>query len=152
VERRFAPEVKESLLGRWEPIYRSQLHYLILWATRGRRPVLRDRHIRALQRLIKRTCEERGFTLLETSGSSDHVHVLIGLRPTQSVATAVRELKNRTGVDLLARFPELRGWLRGDLVWDERYAVETVSAIRLERVRERVRTLHAPGEEFAAAS
>jgi hypothetical protein len=43
-------------------------------------------------------------------------------------------------------------WLRGNLVWDERYAVETVSALRLERVRDRLRALHGPDEELAAAS
>jgi putative transposase len=152
VEPNLAPELKESLLGRWEPVYRSQLHYLVTWGTRGRRPVLKDRHVRVLQRLIEQTCEERGFSLIETAASSDHVHVLIGLRPTQSVASAVRELKGRTGVALLSQFPELRVWLRGNLTWDERYAVETVSAIRVDRVRGRIRALHGPQERLAAAS
>ena len=152
MEQTMVPEVKESLLGRWEPVYRSQLHYLVMWGTRGRRPVLKERHIQAFQRLIEQTCEERGYALLETSGSSDHVHVLLGLRPTQSVASVVRELKGRTGLALLTQFPELRVWLRGNLTWDERYAVETVSAARIDRVRDRLRTLHGPPEELAEAS
>ena len=152
MDARLAPELKESLLGRWEPVYRSQLHYLVTWGTRGRRPVLRDRHVRALQRLVERTCEERGIALLETAASSDHVHVLIGLRPTHSVASAVREIKGRTGLALLSQFPELRVWLRGNLTWDERYSVETVSAVRLERVRERLRSLHSAHEILAQAS
>jgi putative transposase len=152
VEPQLTPELKEALLGRWEPVYRSQLHYLVTWGTRGRRPVLRDRHIRALQQLIERTCEERGFALIETAASSDHVHVLLALRPTHSVASVVRELKGRTGLALLTQFPELRVWLRGNLTWDERYAVETVSALRVERVRERLRALHGQAEELAVAS
>ena len=152
MERKLAPEVQESFQGRWEPVYRSQLHYLITWGTRGRRPVLRDRHIRMLHDLIRRTCEDRGFSLLETTACSDHVHVLIALRPTHSIATVVRELKGRTGLELITQFPELRVWLRGNLVWDERYAVETVSAMRIERVRDRLRNLHGPSEELAAAS
>jgi putative transposase len=151
VEKNLAPEVKESLLGRWEPVYRSQLHYLIFWGTRARRPVLRERHVHALRGLIRQTCDERGYGLLECVVSSDHVHLLLGLRPTQSVAAAVREIKGRTGMALLSQFPELRVWLRGNLTWDERYAVETVSAHRLEKVRERLRALHAQ-EDLAAAS
>lgn len=151
MEKNLAPEVKESLLGRWEPVYRSQLHYLISWGTRGRRPVLRERHVHALQALIRQSCDERGFGLFECVVSSDHVHLLLGLRPTQSVATAVREIKGRTGVALLAQFPELRVWLRGNLTWDERYAVETVSNHRLERVRDRIRALHGQ-EDLAFAS
>jgi putative transposase len=152
VDRSMAPEVQEALVGRWEPVYRSQLHYKITWTTRGRRPVLRDRHVFALQELVRRTCDERGFTLLEVFAGPDHVHVLIGLRPSQSVATAVREMKGRTGVDLMARFPELRVWLGGHLMWDERYAVETISPVRLDRVRERLRTLHAGNDDLAQAS
>jgi putative transposase len=151
VEGNLAPEVRESLHGRWEPMYRSQLHYLVMWGTRSRRPVLRERHIRSVQQLIKQVCDERGYALREAVASSDHVHVLIGLRPTQSVASVVREIKGRSGMALLTQFPELRVWLRGNLVWDERYAVETVSAMRVERVRDRLQALHAP-PELAEAS
>lgn len=153
MERELAPEIEAALQGRWEPVYRSQLHYLVTWSTRGRRPVLRDRHIHALQQLIQQCAGERDMTLLEVVAGSDHAHVLFGLRPSHSVASAVREMKGRTGMDLLARFPELRVWLRGNLVWDERYAVETVSPMRLEAVRTRLRNMHSsPSEELAAAS
>ncbi len=147
-----APEVSEAMHGRWEPIYRSQLHYLVTWYTRGRRPVLKDRHVRALQALVQQVCEERGYTLSDAVAGADHVHLLLGLKPSHSVASAVRELKGRTGVTLIAQFPELRVWLRGHLAWDERYSVETVSAPRIERVRDRLHALHGPPEELAAAS
>jgi putative transposase len=152
VNHDLAPEVREELFGRWEPVYRSQLHYLVTWSTRARRPVLKERHARALKNLIQQTCDERGFNLLESAVAPEHVHVLVGLRPSQSVAGAVREMKGPTGLALLSQFPELRVWLRSNLVWDERYAVETVSAPRLERVRDRLRALHGHDEQLAAAS
>lgn len=145
-----APQVKQALRNRWEPIYRSQLHYLVTWSTRGRRPVLKDRHIEALKTLVRSTCEERDFELVEVIAGQDHVHVLFGLRPAQSVASAVRELKGRTSMALMADFPELRVWLRGNLVWDERYAVETVSPLRLDALRGRLAHAHrAPLDDFA---
>lgn len=152
MESRLAPEVNEALLGRWEPVYRSQLHYLITWSTRGRRPVLRERHARALRDMIQRACDELDFTLAEIATAPEHVHLLLALSPTQSVANAVRQLKGRTGLALLESHPELRVWLRGNLVWDEPYSVETVSALRLDRVCERLRSLHAAEEDLAAAS
>lgn len=153
MERVLAPEIEEALRGRWEPVYRSQLHYLVTWSTRGRRPVLRDRHVLALQKLIRQTAQERDMALLEVVAGADHVHVLFGLRPSQSVSSAVRELKGRAGMDLLSQFPELRVWLRGNLVWDERYAVETVSPVRIEAIRARLRALHnGLSEDLAQAS
>jgi REP element-mobilizing transposase RayT len=142
VEGALAPEIRDKLLHRWEPMYRSRLHYLVTWSTRGRRPVLRERHAQALEALIRRACEERGHSLLEVAAGTDHVHVLVALKPSQSIASVIRELKGRTGVALLSDFPELRVWLRGNLVWDERYAVETVSPSRLEHVGERLRSTH----------
>jgi len=117
--------VKDALLGRWEPVYRSRLQYLITWSTRGRKSVLRERHSSTLTQLIASICEERGVQLLDLAVGVDHVHALIALRPTQSVASVVRELKGRAGLELMLRHPELRVWLGGNLVWDERYAVET---------------------------
>jgi putative transposase len=142
VELELAPQVKQALSNRWEPIYRSQLHYLVTWNTRGRRPVLKERHIDALKALVRTTCEERDFELVDVIVGHDHVHVLFGLRPAQSVASAVRELKGRTSMTLMAQFPELRVWLRGNLVWDERYAVETVSPLRIEALRGRLALTH----------
>lgn len=142
MDQQMAPQVKQALSNRWEPIYRSQLHYLVTWSTRGRRPVLKDRHVDALKALVRTTCEERDFELVDVVVGQDHVHVLFGLRPAQSVASAVREMKGRTSVALMAQFPELRVWLRGNLVWDERYAVETVSSLRIETLRERLAHTH----------
>ncbi len=144
--------MNQALHRRWEPVYRSRLQYLVTWSTRGRKPVLKERHARRLQELTPRLCEERGFALLGFAVGQDHVHVLIGLRPSQSVATAVRELKSRAGLELLADFPELRVWLGGNLLWDERYAVETVSAARLARIQERLRNVHGSAEPLAQAS
>ena len=84
--------------------------------------------------------------------AADNRDLLLGLRPSQSVASAVRQLKGRTGLDLLEAHPELRVWLRGNLVWDEPYSVETVSALRVGKVAARLRSLHAPDEDLAAAS
>ncbi len=157
METELAPQVKQALDRDWEPMYRSQLHYLVTWTTRGRRPVLKERHVEALQALVRQACEERDFELVDVVAGQDHLHVLFGLRPTQSVASAVRELKGRSSMELIGRYPELRVWLRGNLLWDERYTVETVSPLRVDRMRERLAATHRTlfGEDpemFAAAS
>jgi REP element-mobilizing transposase RayT len=152
VDRTLAPKVNAELLARWEPVYRSQLHYLVTWTTRGRKPVLKDRHLAMLAEMVAALCEQRGIALLETAAAHDHVHVLFGLRPAQSVASAVREMKGKTGLALMSRFPELRVWLGGNLMWDERYSVETVSPARLPKVQSRLRTLHVPADQLAEAS
>jgi len=152
VSTKLAPRVKEALNERWEPVYRSRLHYLVTWSTRGSRPVLKERHARKLQDLIPQLCAERGIELLDVAVGQDHVRVLFGLKPSQSVATTVREIKSRGGLQLLADHPELRVWLGGNLIWDERYAVETVSPVRLPRIEQKLRNIHLSQEPLARAS
>ncbi len=152
MNRTLGPHLNAALRGRWEPVYRSRLHYLATWNTRGRKPVLKDRHLAALSDMVAGLCEERGTALLESTAAPDHVHVLFGLRPAQSVASAIRELKGRTGMELMSRFPELRVWLGGNLLWDERYTVETVSPARLGKVQAKMRALHLPHDQLAEAS
>ena len=158
MDTNISPPVHQALMQRWEPLYRSQLHYLVTWSTRGRLPVLKERHIAAIHELIRSACEDRDINLVDVVAGHDHVHVLFGLKPAQSVASAVRELKGRTTMTLLQRFPELRVWLRGNLVWDERYAVETVSPLRVDKLRERLDQAHRPldppelADDWAAAS
>lgn len=146
-----AAEINGPLHERWEPVYRSRLHYLVTWSTRGRKPVLKERHARKVHELVARVCEDRGYELLDVAVGQDHIHALFGLKPSQSVATAVREIKSRTGLGLMSDHPELRVWLGGHLLWDERYAVETVSPIRLEHVQRKLRHLHGPSESLAEA-
>jgi len=151
VSSKVAPQISAALHERWEPVYRSRLHYLVTWSTRGRKPVLKDRHARKIHELVTRICEERGYELLDLAVGQDHVHTLFGLKPSQSVATAVREIKSRSGLGLMADYPELRVWLGVHLLWDERYAVETVSPARIERVQQRLRHLHGLPESLAEA-
>ena len=114
--------------------------------------MLKDRHLTVLGDMVSELCEERDFALLEIAAAHDHIHLLFGLRPAQSVASAVRELKGKTGLALMSRYPELRVWLGGNLLWDERYAVETVSPARLPKVQSRLRRLHGPSDRLAEAS
>ncbi len=148
-----APPISPTLRGRWEPVYRSRLHYLVTWSTRGRRAVLREKHGGTIRRRVAAICQERAIELTEVGTGSDHVHVLFSLSPSQSVASAVRELKGRLGLELLSEHPELRVWLGGNLAWDERYAIETVSHARLDRLKAVLRARHGmAAEELARAS
>jgi len=140
VNDKLTPRVHEALNRQWEPVYRSCLHYLVSWTTRGRKPVLRDRHVLKLRELIPALCDERGIDLLEMAVTRERLHLLFGLRPTHSVATAVREIKSRAGLELLSLFPELRVRLGGNLLWDDRYSVETVSTARVDQIRESLRS------------
>jgi putative transposase len=59
---------------------------------------------------------------------SDHVHVLIQVQPTDTVAGVVQRLKGGTSYLLRKEFPELEEFLWGDHFWADGYFAETVGA------------------------
>ena len=128
---------------------RSGLQFRLV-TTRGASPA-RDQHLLKLL-MVPALCDERGIDLLELWVGSDQMRLLSGLRPTHSVATAVREIKSRAGLDMLSQFPELRVRLGGNLLWDDRYSVETVSTARVEQTRDNLRQDRNPNEPMAQAS
>jgi len=65
----------------------------------------------------------------------DHVHVLIQLKPSDSVAKTVQLLKGATSRIIRKEFPELEEFLWGDSFWADGYFVETVGKIEEAIIR-----------------
>jgi hypothetical protein len=68
-----------------------------------------------------------GGVALKVGGVEDHVHALIGLKPTHCISDFTRELKKATSVWVANRWERRFGWQDG-------YSIFAVSASRLEAV------------------
>lgn len=121
----------------WQPVCVSRLHYRLSWSTRGGSAVLTGRRAEAVKSILEELCSERGIQLQAIFVTPVQVRVIVSLRPSQLAASIVRELKGRTALLLLRRCPDLRVALGGHLVWNDRYALATLSARQLARMVER---------------
>jgi putative transposase len=137
----------------WSPVCVSRLHYHVSWFTRERRTVLTGERIGALEAILSTLSEDLGIRLEAVAVLPEKVHLLLSLRPSDSAGSIVRELKGRSALDLLARRPELRVSLGGNLVWNETYGISTVSPGNLDRRRARLERIQrdlAAGDGFVA--
>ena len=75
----------------------------------------------------------------ELSVQVDHVHVLIQLKPSDSVADVVQVLKGGTSRVLRKEYPELEEFLWGDSFWADGYFAESVGQVDEEIVRKYIR-------------
>jgi REP element-mobilizing transposase RayT len=75
-----------------------------------------------------------GGTLLEISGISDHVHLVVRFKSEPSVATMIKIIKSKSS-KWLNQQPKRPGRFE----WQRGYAAFTVSASQLEKVRAYVR-------------
>lgn len=65
----------------------------------------------------------------------DHVHLLIQLKPRNSVSEAVNILKGGSSRVIRKEFPELEEFLWGDSFWSDGYFAETVGKVDEEIIR-----------------
>jgi len=100
----------------------SSLHYHLIFGTKSREPWIvpawRDR----LHEYLGGTIAGLGGAPQGAGGVADHVHLLIGLKPSHCLSDLVRELKKASS-----------GWVHDKLqcpafAWQEGYAAFTISA------------------------
>lgn len=108
----------------------TKLNYHCIFATKARRPDL-------TAELLKRVCgyidgivrDTRG-QLAAIGGAADHVHLLVSLPSTVSIADAMRLIKTNSSKWLRETFPECAKFR-----WQTGYAAFTVSASALAKTR-----------------
>lgn len=125
----------------WQPVCIARLHYHLTWSARGKSPVLVGKRALALRSILADLCQERGILLQAVAITPSQVRLVVSLRPSQLAASVVRELKGRSALTLLRQCPDLRVALGGNLAWNDRYALATVSPKQLPRLAERLKSL-----------
>jgi REP element-mobilizing transposase RayT len=71
---------------------------------------------------------------VEIGGVTDHVHILLTLPPTLSIAKAMQLIKGGSSKWVHETFPELRLFR-----WQEKYGAFSVSASQLDKIREYIK-------------
>ena len=84
-------------------------------------------------------CKLNRWWIGELGIQEDHVHVLIQIKTSESVAEVVQILKGGTRRVIRKEFPELEEFLWGDSYWADGYFAETVGQVNEEIVRKYIR-------------
>jgi putative transposase len=114
---------------------RHKLQYHLVWVPKYRKRVLRGKIVSRLRGLLYDGCRINRWRIGKLSIQVDHVHLLIQLQASDSVAEAVRILKGGTSKIIRKEFPELEEFLWGDSFWADGYFAESIGHIDEECVR-----------------
>lgn len=101
-----------------------------VWATWDRAPLLTEALRTTAYRAIGAKCEELGVQVLALGGVDDHVHLLVRLPATLSVAMLIKEVKGSSG-HALARLTMARGEF---FKWQGAYGAFSVSPRDLDMI------------------
>ena len=112
-----------------------RLTYHIVFTPKYRRRVLRGKLIPRLRELFFECAEVNRWFVHEVEIMPDHVHILVQLPPTVTVAKAVMYFKGGSAKVIRKEFPELKEFLWGDSLWQDGYFTESVGRIDERKMR-----------------
>ncbi|HEX7720750.1 MAG TPA: IS200/IS605 family transposase [Pyrinomonadaceae bacterium] len=106
----------------------SNLHSNV-FAVDGRLSLIRPEFKEELYKYITGIVRNNKQKLIVINGMSDHVHILIGLKPAMALADLVRDIKADSS-DFINR----KKWVRGRFSWQEGYGAFSYGHSQLDTI------------------
>ncbi|KLU07199.1 transposase [Rhodopirellula islandica] len=107
----------------------TNLRVHLIWSTKDRKPLIADEFQEDLYAYIGGILRKRKHVLLAAGGIADHIHLLVGMHPTQTIADCVRDLKSNSSVWVHEHFPKLKMFQ-----WQTKYGAFSVSESSVDSV------------------
>lgn len=107
----------------------SQIYIQTVFAVDGRLSLIRPEFKEELYKYVTGIVRNNGQKLIAINGMSDHVHILIGLKPAMALADLVRDVKADS-----AGFINRKKWVRGRFNWQEGYGAFSYGHSQLDRI------------------
>ena len=118
---------------------KHRLQYHLVWIPKYRKRVLQGKVSIRLKNLMYEACKINRWWISALSIMEDHVHMIVQIPPSESVADVVHRFKGGTSRILRKEFPELEEFLWGDSFWADGYFAETVGQVNEDLVRKYIR-------------
>ncbi|WP_072557607.1 IS200/IS605 family transposase [Lactiplantibacillus plantarum] len=100
--------------------------YHIVFTPKYRRKIIYNQYRRDLQDDIRLLCQYKGVKILEGHMMPDHVHLLVSIPPTLSVASFMGYLKGKSALMMFDQHANLKYKFGNRHFWSVGYYVSTV--------------------------
>ena len=107
----------------------SQIYIQIVFTVQGRQNLIKEENREELQKFITAIVSNRGQKLLAVFAMPDHVHVLVGIKPSISISDLVRDVKAGS-----SKFINDKKWMNGKFNWQEGFGAFSYSKSNLDTV------------------
>lgn len=107
----------------------SQIYIQIVFAVKGRQSLILSKWEEDLYKYITGIVQNKEQKLLAINGMPDHIHILIGMRPSCTLSDLVREVKKSSN-----EFVNDNGFCRQKFEWQEGYGAFSYSHSSLDNV------------------
>ena len=107
----------------------SQIYIQIVFAVKGRQNLIAKENREELHKFITGIVTNREQKLLAIFAMPDHVHILVGLKPSISISDLVRDIKAGS-----SKFINDSKWIKGKFNWQEGFGAFSYSKSNLDNV------------------
>jgi len=115
---------------------KTDLKVHLIWIPKYRKKVLTGQVAIRTRDLLRRISMEHEIDVISGKVSPDHIHMLIGYRPTQNISKIVQWLKGISSRMLLMEFKHLRKQFWGRHLWARGYFAVSSGNITDEMIQE----------------
>ena len=107
----------------------TQLYIHLVFAVKGRASLIKNEWKEELYKFIAGVVNNKDQKLLAINGMPDHLHILVGIKPTIAVSDLVRDIKANS-----SRFIHEKGWVKGVFEWQTGFGAFTLGHSQLAQV------------------
>lgn len=106
-----------------------QIYIQIVFAVKGRQNLISSKNREELQKYISGIVQNRDQKMLAIFVMPDHVHLLVGIKPSISLSDLVRDVKAGS-----SKFINDKHWMTGKFAWQEGYGAFSYSKSQIDTV------------------
>ena len=107
----------------------SQMYAQIVFAVQGKQNIIHSKHREELHKYITGIIQNRGQKLLAIYCNADHLHLLVGFKPSIAISDLVRDIKA-----ISSKFINDKKWNIGRFAWQEGFGSFTYSRNQIDNV------------------
>lgn len=107
----------------------TQLHIQTVFSVQNRECIIQRNWKDELYKYIAGIIRNNHHKLLLINGMPDHIHILFGLRPAQSISDLLQDIKGSS-----SKWINERGFVRGRFSWQEGYGAFSYSKSQLPQL------------------
>ena len=107
----------------------TQIYIQIVFTVKGRQNLIPKQHREELHKYITGIITKRNQKLLSIFAMSDHIHLLVGLKPDISISDLVRDIKAGS-----SKFISDNNWVKGKFSWQKGFGAFSYSKSQIDNV------------------
>ncbi len=107
----------------------TQIHIQAVFAVQNRNGVIGKSWKEELYKYITGIIQNHNHKVLAINGMPDHVHVLFGMRPTQTLSDLMQDIKGDS-----SKWINQKGFVKGKFLWQEGYGAFSYSKSHVDAV------------------